>query len=38
LIAAAQDLHPAGITQQEVRRVMDQCLAQAEVSLRGSAS
>ena len=34
----AADLHPAGITQQEVRRVMGQCLAQAEISVRGSAS
>lgn len=34
----AADLHPAEITQQEVRRVMDQCLAQAEVSVRGSVS
>jgi len=36
LIAA--DLCPRGITKQEVRRVMDQFLAQAEVSVRGSSS
>ena len=32
------DLRPAGVTQQAVREVMDQCLAQAEVSVRGSVS
>jgi hypothetical protein len=34
----AVDLGPRGITQQEVCRVMDQFLAKAEVSVRGSSS
>ncbi|WP_038959256.1 DUF1476 domain-containing protein [Bradyrhizobium japonicum] len=34
----AADLNPRGITQQEGRRVMDQFLAQAEISVRGSSS
>ena len=34
----AADLGPGGITQHEVRRVMDQFLAQAEISVRGSCS
>ncbi|MBP1092681.1 DUF1476 domain-containing protein [Bradyrhizobium diazoefficiens] len=34
----ATDLGPRGITQQQVRRVMDQFPAQAEISVRGSRS